>query len=105
VRRAITRLGSGEAETISLLSFPSYTTRFVAVEPTACPTLTKGKYAYDFGDTCKEEGISRTILFNLCGHGHFDMQSYIDYHAGRLQDSEYSEQEIAMALSGLPVVS
>jgi tryptophan synthase beta chain len=167
------------------------TTRFVAVEPTACPTLTKGKYAYDFGDTahltplvkmhtlgssfvppgihagglryhgmsplishlvelgliepraypqlscfaagvmfartegilpapeanhavkgaidealrCKEEGISRTILFNLCGHGHFDMQSYIDYHAGRLQDSEYSEQEIAMALAGLPVVS
>ncbi|MEQ9232563.1 TrpB-like pyridoxal phosphate-dependent enzyme [Coleofasciculus sp. E2-BRE-01] len=171
----------GEQETI----------RFVAVEPTACPTLTKGKYAYDFGDTahltplvkmhtlgssfvppgihagglryhgmsplishlvelgliepraysqlscfasgvmfartegilpapeanhavkgaidealrCKEEGISRTILFNLCGHGHFDMQSYIDYHAGRLQDSEYSEQEIAMALAGLPVVS
>jgi len=167
------------------------TTRFVAVEPTACPTLTKGKYAYDFGDTahltplvkmhtlgssfvppgihagglryhgmsplishlvelgliepraypqlscfaagvmfartegilpapeanhavkgaidealrCKEEGISRTILFNLCGHGHFDMQSYIDYHAGRLQDSTYSEQEIAMALAGLPVVS
>lgn len=171
----------GETETI----------RFVAVEPTACPTLTKGKYAYDFGDTahltplvkmhtlgssfvppgihagglryhgmsplishlvelgliepraypqlscfaagvmfaraegilpapeanhavkgaidealrCKEEGISRTILFNLCGHGHFDMQSYIDYHAGRLCDSEYSDQEIAMALAGLPIVS
>lgn len=63
------------------------------------------KGAIDEALRCKEEGISRTILFNLCGHGHFDMQSYIDYHAGRLQDSEYSEQEIAMALAGLPVVS
>jgi len=31
---------------------------------------------------CKEEGTERTILFNLCGHGHFDMQSYINYQAG-----------------------
>ncbi|MEQ8539533.1 MAG: hypothetical protein RIB93_19040 [Coleofasciculus sp. D1-CHI-01] len=63
------------------------------------------KGAIDEAFRCKEEGISRTILFNLCGHGHFDMQSYIDYHAGRLQDSEYNEQEIAMALAGLPIVS
>jgi tryptophan synthase beta chain len=165
--------------------------KFVAVEPAACPTLTKGKYAYDFGDTghltplvkmhtlgsgfvplgihagglryhgmapllshvlelgfiepkayaqlgcfaagitfaqaegilpapeanhavkgaidealrCKEEGVSQTILFNLCGHGHFDMQAYIDYQAGKLQDHEYSPEEIAMALAGLPVVA
>ena len=164
--------------------------KFVAVEPTACPTLTKGKYAYDFGDTghltplvkmhtlgsgfvpegihagglryhgmspllshvvelgliepkaypqlacfaagimfaqtegilpapeanhavkgaidealrCKEEGVSKTILFNLCGHGHFDMQAYIDYQAGKLKDHEYSSEEVAMALAGLPVV-
>ncbi len=163
---------------------------FIAVEPAACPTLTKGKYAYDYGDTahltplvkmhtlgssfvpegfhagglryhgmaplishivelglikpraytqldcfaagitfaraegivpapeanhavkgaiaealrCKEEGISRTILFNLCGHGHFDMQAYIDYQAGLLRDTEYSSEEVAMALAGLPVV-
>ena len=32
---------------------------------------------------CKEEGSAETILFNLCGHGHFDMQAYIDYFAGR----------------------
>jgi tryptophan synthase beta chain len=164
--------------------------RVVAVEPTACPSLTKGPYAYDFGDTahltplvkmhtlgstfvppslhagglryhgmaplvshllrlgqieavafnqletfeagtqfaraegilpapetnhaiaavmvearrCKEEGASRAILFNLSGHGHFDVQGYLDYHAGKLQDYEYPEEEIAMALAGLPSV-
>ena len=162
----------------------------VAVEPSACPSLTKGQYAYDFGDTghltplvkmhtlgstfippafhagglryhgmaplvshikdlglidavaytqlevfeagvqfaraegiipapeanhavkgaivealkCKEEGTSKTILFNLCGHGHFDMQAYTDYFAGKLTDMSYSENELAMALAGLPSV-
>ena len=162
--------------------------RLVAVEPSACPSLTKGRYAYDFGDTghltplvkmhtlgstfvppgihagglryhgmgplvshlhqqglieaisfdqletfaagvqftraegilpapeanhavagaiqealrCKEEGVSRAILFNLCGHGHFDVQAYLDYHAGKLEAYEYPEEEIAMALAGLP---
>ena len=46
-----------------------------------------------------------TILFNLSGHGHFDMQSYIDYQAGKLQNYEYPEEEIAVALAGLPAVS
>jgi tryptophan synthase beta chain len=164
--------------------------RIVAVEPAACPSLTRGKYAYDFGDTghltplakmhtlgstftppgfhagglryhgmaplvshikelglidarayhqttcfeagvqfaraegilpapeanhavrgaidealrCKQEGISRAILFNLCGHGHFDMQAYIDYFAGKLTDQSYDESELAMALAGLPSV-
>jgi tryptophan synthase beta chain len=162
--------------------------RIVAVEPAACPSLTRGKYAYDFGDTahltpltkmhtlgstftppgfhagglryhgmaplvshllelklieatayhqvacfdagvqfaraegivpapeanhavrgaineaikCREEGKARTILFNLCGHGHFDMQAYIDYFGGKLQDINYDEAELAMALAGLP---
>ncbi len=164
--------------------------RVVAVEPEACPSLTKGRYAYDFGDTagltplvkmhtlgstfvpagfhagglryhgmaplvshvveqglaeaigvpqleafaagvqfaraegiipapeanhavagavrealrCKEEGTTRTILFNLCGHGHLDMQAYIDYFAGKLINYEYPAEEIAMALAGLPVL-
>jgi tryptophan synthase beta chain len=52
----------------------------------------------------KEEGREKTILFNLCGHGHFDMQSYIDYHAGKLENYDYPEEEIAMALAGLPAV-
>ena len=165
--------------------------KVIAVEPAACPTLTRGKYAYDFGDTghltplvkmhtlgstfippgfhagglryhgmaplvshvqeldlissrayhqtecfaagiqfaheegilpapeanhavkgaidealrCKEEGKSETILFNLCGHGHFDMQAYMDYFAGNLEDRNYDEGELAMALAGLPSVA
>jgi tryptophan synthase beta chain len=164
--------------------------RIVAVEPAACPSLTKGPFTYDFGDTghltplvkmhtlgstfmppgihagglryhgmaplvshvkdlglieatavhqldafaagiqfaraegiipapesnhaiaaaiyealeAKREGKPRTILFNLSGHGHFDMQSYIDYQAGILQNYEYPAEEIAMALAGLPTV-
>jgi tryptophan synthase beta chain len=164
--------------------------RVVAVEPAACPSLTRGRYAYDFGDTghltplvkmhtlgstftpppfhagglryhgmaplvshclhlglieakayrqtevfsagvqfaraegiipapeanhavkgaidealrCRDEGTPRTILFNLCGHGHFDMQAYTDYFAGKLVDQQYEEQELAMALAGLPSV-
>jgi tryptophan synthase beta chain len=164
--------------------------RIVAVEPAACPSLTRGRYAYDFGDTahltpltkmhtlgstftppgfhagglryhgmaplvshirelgliearayhqtacfeagiqfaraegilpapeanhavravidealrCKQEGRSEALLVNLCGHGHFDMQAYIDYFAGKLQDLEYDERELAMALAGLPSV-
>jgi len=164
--------------------------RIVAIEPAACPSLTKGKYAYDFGDTghltplvrmhtlgstfippalhagglryhgmaplvshvkeldliearaykqvevfeagvkfaraegivpapeanhavkgaidealkCKAEGKARTILFNLCGHGHFDMQAYSDYFAGKLTDRSYEEGDLAMALAGLPSV-
>ena len=164
--------------------------RIIAVEPSACPSLTRGKYAYDFGDTgkmtpltkmhtlgsafvppgfhagglryhgmaplvshahelgllearayhqtqcfeagvlfaraegilpapeanhavkgaideavkCREEGTSKAILFNLCGHGHFDMTAYQDFMAGRLEDRDYDEGELAMALSGLPSV-
>jgi len=54
---------------------------------------------------CKEEGSAETILFNLCGHGHFDMQAYIDYFAGKLEDREYDEGDLALALAGLPPVA
>jgi hypothetical protein len=50
---------------------------------------------------CKEEGVSRSILFNLCGHGHFDMQAYMDYNAGKLVDQKLDEGELAMALAGI----
>jgi len=52
----------------------------------------------------KEEGRQKTILFNLSGHGHFDMQSYLDYQAGKLENYEYPAEEIALALAGLPAV-
>ena len=53
---------------------------------------------------CKREGKAETILFNLCGHGHFDMTAYQKYFAGELRDEAYDEKELAMALSGLPSV-
>ena len=53
---------------------------------------------------CKAEGRSETILFNLCGHGHFDMSAYSAYFAGKLVDQPYDEAELAIALSGLPSV-
>ena len=44
------------------------------------------------------------ILFNLCGHGHFDMSAYSAYFADKLVDQAYDEAELAMALAGLPSV-
>ncbi len=165
-------------------------TRIIAVEPAACPSLTKGVYAYDFGDTvgmtplvkmytlgkdfvppplhagglryhgmasivcelydqgliearaiqqtdtfragvqfaraegilpapepthaiaatiqealaAKAAGEKRVILFNLCGHGHFDMTAYEAYLSGKLQDYDLPEAEIEAALAALPVI-
>src|ERR671915_67038 len=162
--------------------------RFVAAEPAACPTLTRGAYRYDFGDTvgltplmpmytlghdfvpapvharglryhgdspivcglvkhglmearaykqnetfaaavrfarteailpapepahairavmdeaeaAREAGEERVILFNLCGHGHFDMSAYDAYLAGKLEDPEFSEADMQAALERLP---
>jgi tryptophan synthase beta chain len=164
--------------------------RFVAAEPAACPTLTKGKFAYDFGDTgqmtpllpmytightfvpapvhagglryhgdapslsllvraghieaqaytqnpifeaaiqfakaqgivpgpepahairavideaiqAREAGQEKVILFNLSGHGHFDMQAYDDYLAGRLPEVEFRQEDVDAALTRVPQV-
>ncbi len=166
-------------------------TRFLATEPAACPTLTKGRFAYDYGDTAKiapivpmytlghdfvpapvhagglryhgdapslsmlvrdghmearaysqneifeaaqtfastqgivagpepghairgaideavaarEAGEERVILFNLSGHGHFDMQAYDDFNHGRLPDFEFDPAAEEEALASLPEVS
>jgi tryptophan synthase beta chain len=163
-------------------------TRIMAVEPSSCPTLTKGRYVYDFGDTAgttpmmkmytlghsfvpsgihagglryhgdspivsalvaegliearaypqnptfeagvvfarsegiipapevnhaikatldlaleaREAGEEKVILFNLCGHGHFDLTAYEAYLAGELVDLEYSEEEIERAVARIP---
>ncbi len=163
-------------------------TRFVAAEPQACPTLTKGEYTYDLGDTvgltpamkmhtlghtfippsihsgglryhgdaplvsqlvndgiveavahgqtkifdagvqfaraegimpapeaahairsaidealaAREAGEGRVIVFNLSGHGHFDMGAYDAYFSGQLEDFEYPEAAIKDALTKLP---
>src|SRR5829696_1150464 len=163
-------------------------TRIIAVEPASCPTLTKGRFVYDFGDTAgttpmmkmytlghsfvppgihagglryhgdspivsalvdeglvearayaqnptfeagvlfaRAEGIvpapevthaikatvdlaleargageEKIILFNLCGHGHFDLSAYEQYLAGDLPDVEHSEEEIERAVARIP---
>lgn len=163
-------------------------TRFMAVEPAASPSLTKGIFAYDFGDTvgvtplmkmhtlghtftppaihagglryhgmsplisqlyedgmiearayaqnaafeaatmfarsegivptpesshairaaidealqAKETGSEPVILFNLSGHGHFDMAAYDAYFAGHLRDFELPESELSTAQRHLP---
>ncbi|BCX06009.1 MAG: tryptophan synthase beta chain [Candidatus Roseilinea sp.] len=165
--------------------------RVVAIEPAAAPSLTRGVYAYDFGDTsmmtplvkmytlghsfipapihagglryhgmassvcelyrhgviearavqqrttfeagvlfartegilpapeaahavrgaideairCREEGVSRVIAFNLCGHGHFDLSAYERYLAGKLEDYDLPQSEIERAQAELPVVA
>ncbi len=165
--------------------------RVLAVEPAACPSLTRGVYAFDFGDTghltplvkmhtlgsefippgfhagglryhgmsplvshCKElgliearayhqnpcfeagvlfartegivpapesnhavraaidealkakqEGKATNILFCLSGHGHFDMQAYTDYFAGKLVDQDYDPKELEASLAHLPKVA
>jgi tryptophan synthase beta chain len=50
---------------------------------------------------CKEDGVSRTILVNLCGHGHFDMKAYEDYFAGKLTNHELTTAEIESSLAEL----
>jgi tryptophan synthase beta chain len=50
---------------------------------------------------CKEEGVSKTILFNLCGHGNFDMKAYEDYFAGNIVRHELTTAEIHQSLAEL----
>lgn len=50
---------------------------------------------------CKEEGVSKTILFNLCGHGNFDMKAYEDYFAGKIVKHEITKEEIEASLAQL----
>ena len=49
----------------------------------------------------KEEGISKTILFNLCGHGFVDMTAYQDYFAGKLHDHSFTDEELTAELASL----
>ena len=52
-------------------------------------------------ERCKREGKSETILFNLCGHGNFDMKAYEDYFAGKIVKHELSKAEIDASLAKL----
>ncbi len=60
------------------------------------------KVARDEALRAREEGTRRVILFNLSGHGHFDLAAYDDYLKGKLQASEAQEEAIQEALQHLP---
>ena len=62
------------------------------------------RVAVDEALKAKEEGVARVILFNLSGHGHFDLSSYERYLSGALEDFEYPAERVAHALAALPVV-
>jgi predicted alternative tryptophan synthase beta-subunit len=62
------------------------------------------KIVLDEAQRCKKEGKKQTILFNLSGHGHFDLGAYEAYLTGKLQDYDYPAEKIAEALRGVPQV-
>ena len=57
--------------------------------------------AMDEALKCKQEGTARTILFNLSGHGNFDMLAYADYLAGKLEDRELDQKTVDTAFAEL----
>jgi len=52
-------------------------------------------------ERCKREGKSETILFNLCGHGNFDMKAYQDYFDGKIVKHELTDEEIQASIAKL----
>ena len=53
---------------------------------------------------CKETGEEKTILTALCGHGHLDLASYDKYMSGEMVDLDLSDDVIAAAMKGVPVI-
>ena len=60
--------------------------------------------AIDEALDAKQKGDKRVILFNLSGHGHFDLAAYEAYLAGKLQDFKYPADKVKAALADLPEV-
>ena len=62
------------------------------------------RVAIDEAIAAREEDKPRVILFNLSGHGHFDLSSYERYLSGELEDYEYPAERVATALAAVPHV-
>jgi tryptophan synthase beta chain len=60
--------------------------------------------AIDEALDAKKKGEKRVILFNLSGHGHFDLAAYEQYLSRKLQDFKYPEEKVKAALADLPDV-
>ena len=61
--------------------------------------------AIDEALDAKEKGKKRVILFNLSGHGNFDMMAYEAYLSGKLEDYEYPAEAVKASLAKLPQVN
>src|ERR671912_2247432 len=62
------------------------------------------RVAIDEALAAKEAGEARVILFNLCGHGHFDLSAYERHLDGSLEDFEYPLEKVEAALADLPTI-
>jgi tryptophan synthase beta chain len=60
--------------------------------------------AIDEALAAKEAGEARVVLFNLSGHGHFDLGAYDQYFAGELQDYAYPAEAVQEAMRTVPVL-
>jgi tryptophan synthase beta chain len=60
------------------------------------------RVAIDEAIAAREEGKPRVILFNLSGHGHFDLTAYERYLSGALEDYVYPADRVATALAAVP---
>ena len=58
----------------------------------------------DLANQAKAEGKSPVILFNLCGHGHFDLAAYERYLSGTLEDYEYPVERVREAMTTVPTM-
>ncbi|HDD36381.1 MAG TPA: TrpB-like pyridoxal phosphate-dependent enzyme [Archaeoglobus veneficus] len=55
------------------------------------------KAVIDEAIECRKTGEEKTLLFVLCGHGHFDMKAYEDYLGGKMVAYEYPSEEVKKA--------
>jgi tryptophan synthase beta chain len=62
------------------------------------------KVAIDEAIKCRESGEGKTILFNLCGHGYFDMSAYDSFLSGSLEDYAYPSESVEKAMKSVPQV-
>jgi len=60
--------------------------------------------AIDEAKKADAEGTTRVVLFNLSGHGHFDLAAYDAYLAGKLEDYEYPSDAVAQSMANLPTI-
>ena len=84
---------------------PGYDLVWVARPSINEADFTAVQAAIDEALRCKQAGETKNILFNLSGHGFFDLSAYDKYLAGELEDFEYPVDAVQAALAGLPSVA